>query len=128
MRTLFDLILADIVSWAAIGLLSLCCGYFWHKVKAIKLEIKHEREKQAAVQDGVLKVLRASIIAKCKYYQNQREVSIETLDSIRDLYGIYHSLGGNGLVTKLWEQLLLRCTSIQGLGENRNENNTKISY
>lgn len=75
-------VLSSVVTglWAAMGV--------WHK-------------KQQALENGVQALLRDRLIQSCEHYLDQGAVPVYGMENIDQMYSAYHTLGGNGAVTKL---------------------------
>lgn len=58
-----------------------------------------------AVKLGMQAMLRNSIIDKYNHYTEQKFIPIYGLDNITAMYEQYHALGGNGTITRLYEEL-----------------------
>ena len=68
--------------------------------------LRDERQRNAAVAEGVRALLRDRIIqAYNHYYSDYGYCPIYALENIEEMYNQYHALGGNGKITKLVEQL-----------------------
>lgn len=73
--------------------------------KQAREEAAKEREHDRALNDGVLALLRNSIIGQYNHYMEQGYIRIYALENALSMYEAYHSLGGNGTVTKLVDAL-----------------------
>lgn len=71
----------------------LCFGFRWmyRQFKAIKL--------------GMQAMLRNQIIEQYNHYTNKGYIPIYGLENVTALYDQYHTLGGNGTITHLYEEL-----------------------
>lgn len=59
------------------------------------------RRKQRALENGVQALLRDRIIRACEHYLEAGDIPVYGMENIDNMYGAYHTLGGNGAVTKL---------------------------
>ncbi len=64
--------------------------------------IKRER----ALQEGVKNLLRGKLIDYYEKYSEKGVCPIYAKESVRRSYEAYHELGGNGVITKLYEELM----------------------
>ena len=56
---------------------------------------------------GLCSLLRSEIIKHHEKYMEKEWIAVYALDNINKMYDAYHSLGGNGTVTKLVEDIRL---------------------
>lgn len=84
-----------IILWAVIGILSL-------GVARAVLEIK----KQSALRQGVRAILRDRILTTYNYFRKKGNVPFTAVENMSNMYSAYHSLGGNGPITKVYKQFL----------------------
>lgn len=63
------------------------------------------RKKQRALETGVQALLRDRIIQACEHYLDKGALPVYGLENIENMYKAYHTLGGNGAVTKLVEEV-----------------------
>lgn len=59
-----------------------------------------------ALKDGLLSLLRAEIIRSHEKYTKREYCPIYAEDAITKAYNAYHALGGNGTITKLYNELM----------------------
>ena len=59
------------------------------------------RKKQKALEHGVQALLRSQIIQTCEHYLDAGDIPLYGLENIENMYSAYHTLGGNGAVTKM---------------------------
>ena len=62
--------------------------------------------KVKAVANGMLACLRADMIAYHSRYMKQGYCPIYAKDAIEKCYQAYHDLGGNGTITKIYNDLM----------------------
>lgn len=79
---------------ALFGLLSSVVAALW-----TALVVWHR--KQLALENGVQALLRDRIIQSCEHYLDKGTVPVYGMENIDQMYSAYHTLGGNGAVTKL---------------------------
>lgn len=68
--------------------------------------LRSGRAKNKAVQDGLQCLLRAEIIRQHEKYTERNYCPIYAKDALRRAYEAYHSLGGNGVVTDLYNDII----------------------
>ena len=83
----------------AIGILGFVCGVLVKRAKKA-------REEEAAMRAGFVSLLRTHIIQECDKCTERGYVHLHNLDNVHDMYATYHSLGGNGTVTKMVDDLM----------------------
>lgn len=78
-------------------------------LKKIYNEFKHSIEDNKVMKQGLVALLHNSLFRNCSDYINQGEISASELDNLEELYTSYHTLGGNGTGTALYE----RCKNLK---------------
>ena len=58
-----------------------------------------------STQDGMKCLLRAEIIRDHSHYMEKGYIPIYAMENVLESYAAYHSLGGNGTITKMVEEL-----------------------
>ena len=58
-----------------------------------------------STQDGMKCLLRAEIIRDHSHYMEKGYIPIYAMENVLESYAVYHSLGGNGTITKMVEEL-----------------------
>ena len=71
--------------------------------RAAKEEHEHESK---AIRDGLCAVLRDRIIQSATCHEEKGFISFRDMENMSLMYKAYHNLGGNGLVTKVYEEML----------------------
>lgn len=74
--------------------------------KLLRDQLAEEREKNAAIAEGVQSLLRESIVGNYNRYQDRGFCPIYAKESIKRVYKAYHNLGGNDVATELYGKLL----------------------
>lgn len=69
-------------------------------------EIAALKKDVAAMKEGVLSILRDSIITMHDRQMDARNLPLYMRDALEHSYNAYHALGGNGTVAALYEDLL----------------------
>lgn len=67
---------------------------------------KSGRAKNKAMQDGLQCLLRAEIIRQHEKYTERDYCPIYAKDALRCEYEAYHLLGGNGVITDLYNDII----------------------
>lgn len=87
-------------------------------VKTISGRVKRQQAENQALRDGMRSLLRAQIISSCEKAMLDGWCGARLRDTISDLYGSYHALGGNGTVTSLVQQAMQLPAIEPGKGEH----------
>lgn len=66
---------------------------------------KAQAAQQNALKDGILALLHDRIYAECAAAESQGCISVDGLRNLEYLYIPYHTLGGNGTGTVLYERV-----------------------
>ena len=64
------------------------------------------KKKNKALENGMLSLLRAEIIRQHDKYTDRQCCPIYAKDALEKAYASYHSLGGNGTITKLYNDTM----------------------
>ncbi len=62
--------------------------------------------KYGAVQEGLQSLLRAEIIRQNEKYIERGYCPVYAKDALRRVYEAYHALGGNGVMTDLYNEVI----------------------
>lgn len=81
-----------------LGVGSYVMRVLWKKAKDYSAE-------QESLRYGVLALLRNSLIRNYNDYMSRGYVPLYAMESIEIMYKAYKSLGGNGAVTKLYQEI-----------------------
>ena len=73
--------------------------------KRLSQKIHKQIEDQKSLRDGTQALLRNEIIHSYDKYIEQQWVPIYAMENVLEMYKAYHSLGGNGTITKLVNEL-----------------------
>ena len=82
--------------------------------------ISKEREEQQALRDGMKSLLMRQIQMDCEHAIADAVCSVPSKKTIGAMYDSYHALGGNGIITALYEQTI-KLPTVKG-GETHDEN------
>lgn len=78
---------------------------------AERIEREKRDEESRIIRNGITAVLRDRIVQTYMYYENIGYLPLKERENIYMMYVAYHDLGGNGLVTQLYNELNeLPCT------------------
>lgn len=90
------------LEWLFGVVIAFLSGYCRH----LSTVIKKEKKEQRALRDGMRSLLRGKIIEDCEKSIAKGYCSAMDKATIDDMYEAYHSLGGNGTVSALHNQLM----------------------
>lgn len=72
----------------------------------LRAERKGENmEREAGLKEGMVCLLRVSLIDDHTKYMGLGEISTHGYENFQAMYEAYSKLGGNGLVTHMWEDI-----------------------
>lgn len=93
----WDDIVTQILLWLVTGMLGVVIG----KITAAS---KADKDERRALYDGVRALLRSAIMSA--HHEAMRDGFISTTDRevMERAYTAYHSLGGNGVATRLYDE------------------------
>lgn len=89
------------VEWLFGGLAGVMLFWWRYAVR----RFMRERARQTALEAGIRALLRERMIALFRECESRATVSLEEMEIFEGMYQAYHSLGGNGTVTRLRERL-----------------------
>ena len=64
------------------------------------------RKAVKALKDGLLSLLRAEIIRSHDKYMKKGFCPLYAKDALEKAYNAYHGLGGNGAMTRIYEEII----------------------
>lgn len=67
---------------------------------------KRASDREKAIEEGLQSLLRAEIIRANDKYQGQGFCPVYAKEALRRAYEAYHTLGGNDVATKLYEDVM----------------------
>lgn len=92
------------------AVVTLFVGYIGIKIKQREEEKEKqekERKKEAeAIKQGIRAVLRDRILQAYNHFSRIGKIHIEELENISNMYIAYHNLGGNGVITSIYNRVL----------------------
>ena len=74
--------------------------------KRLSGQVKKEREEQQALRDGMRSLLMRQIQIDCENAIKEAACPVPVKQSITAMYDSYHALGGNGVITELYNQTI----------------------
>ena len=74
-------------------------------------------KREKAMQEGVKCLLRSELIDYHEKYVERGSCPLYVKESTRRIYEAYHELGGNGVITKLYQDLMALAESKKGEGK-----------
>lgn len=93
--------MADLVQTLIPCLLTLVSGACGWLLKSHKREAARDR----AMETGLRTLLRAELLEIHAKYRPVGDIPLEVMEEADRVYQAYHSLGGNGTGTKIYEEL-----------------------
>lgn len=89
----------------AMSLLAALIGLVYRRVLLIKKQAedkkKEDEQQNKALCDAMKAIMRDRIRQSCKVHLKNGRVYSDDLDSLIELYGAYHALGGNSTTTEI---------------------------
>lgn len=67
--------------------------------------LKEQKKDRDANSKGTMLLLRVQLIEYHDKYMQLKEIPSYAYDNFCEMYNAYHSLGGNGMVTKMYEEI-----------------------
>lgn len=64
------------------------------------------KNKNKSLENGMLSLLRAEIIRQHDKYTDRKYCPIYAKDALEKAYNAYHNLGGNGTITKIYNDTI----------------------
>ena len=103
MADIFELAAEWWIKWV-LGILgsSILAGFrYLHKRQ------KKQEARQKALEDGMVAMLRDRIVQAYYHYHARNTITLHGLENVKGMYAAYKALGGNGVVDRLMEDLLV---------------------
>lgn len=76
-------------------------------LKSVITTVKQQSKEIELLKCANLATLNYHLFAECERVLEQKEITINDLEKIKRLYYAYHNLGGNGIGTKLYGDVLV---------------------
>lgn len=88
----------DILLKTYVVLLPIALGY-------IISQLQKQRKTREANSRGTMLILRVHLIEYHAKYMEAGEIPAYAYQNFVEMYGAYHELGGNGMITKMYEEI-----------------------
>lgn len=89
------------------AIVSCCVSFFLGgALTFVSAKLKGAMKREKALQDGVQSLLRNQLIEYHDKYTERGFCPIYAKESARRCYEAYHELGGNGVITKLYNDIM----------------------
>ena len=75
-------------------------------LKNINKQMKSEKVRNQAIENGVRDMLRLTILDNYERCKQEGKISVARKDAIDSAYNSYHALGGNGTITRVHEEIM----------------------
>lgn len=75
-------------------------------VGAVIKNIKGSHRKQKAIMSGLQSMLRGEIVKQHEKYTERGYAPVYAKDALTRQYESYHDLGGNGVITELYHEIM----------------------
>lgn len=92
-----------ILTTAITAIVSAICGAL---AGALIKGFKDTHKKNAAIKGGLQSLLRGEIIKQHEKYTERGFCPVYAKDALRRQYESYHELGGNGVITELYHEIM----------------------
>ena len=67
--------------------------------------LQQQKKDRDANSKGTMLLLRVQLIEYHDKYMREREIPSYAYDNFSEMYKAYHALGGNGMITKMYEEI-----------------------
>lgn len=94
-----------IVKYWVEWLFGIIMAAFGLALKLISKKLKHAQAENEALKEGMKAILRDRLTQSHDYYIEKGECPLHALDNMMSMYNAYHTLGGNGAVTQMMEEI-----------------------
>lgn len=113
-QLLFSAAVQLVMAPILVAILKRMLGSWFDKMNAKREEVREERAKadeetknwRAAVTAGLRSILRAELVSEHRKAQEQGYCDLETKEYVERTYHAYHKLGGNGIGTHLYDEIV----------------------
>ena len=103
-------IILTVISWALTSILGAVAAYFAAKWRTERKKKQDEKAAQETREDaqtqGMRSILRGEIIRSHDKYIERGYCPIYAKEALQSQYDAYHQLGGNGVITKLFHDVM----------------------
>ncbi len=112
------IIITSVVSWTVTFVLGGLTAFLKRKYDKLIKRNEEIANREKAVENGLQSLLRNQIIEYHDKYTERGYCPIYAKEAARRCYESYHALGGNGVITKLYNDIM-------ALPEEENEKNRR---
>lgn len=67
--------------------------------------LQNQKKDRDANSKGTMLLLRVQLIEYHDKYMKQGDIPSYAYENFMEMYGAYHELGGNGMITKMYEEI-----------------------
>ncbi len=67
--------------------------------------LQNQKKDRDANSRGTMLLLRVQLIEYHDKYMKQGDIPSYAYENFTEMYGAYHELGGNGMITKMYEEI-----------------------
>ena len=75
-------------------------------MRKLSKNLKQEKERNQAIEDGVRDILRMQILDTYEKCSAAGKITVSRKDAIDSAYRSYHALGGNGTITQVHNEIM----------------------
>ena len=91
--------------WVEVGFGLVVTG-FGIVLKSIGRQMKVEKTRNQAIENGGRDMLRLTILDNYERCKQAGKISVARKDAVDSAYKSYHALGGNGTITRVHEEIM----------------------
>lgn len=99
-------VLMMVIQWVVTAILGAVAAYFGAKSKARKKKDEEISKREEARDAGIRNLLRHDILMIHDKHEELGYCTIDIKEAVSDSYDAYHTLGGNGIVTKIYNDIM----------------------
>lgn len=88
------------------ALASALCGYLISTLRNKRKKDKEEKDRLEKIEHGLMVLTRSDLLRLYDIFSRKGYCSISIKSSIEEEYNAYHELGGNGIATQMYEEIL----------------------
>ncbi len=99
-------IVLTVLQWIITAALGAVAAFFGTRLKMRKKRDEEAKERDEALIAGMRNLLRHDIIQIHKEFIELGYCPIDMKEALDDSYRAYHALGGNGIITKIYQDVM----------------------
>lgn len=103
---LIELILTESKPLFGSGLVPIAMALLTYVMKKLSAEIQKIKSEFNAIKEGIISILYNKLKKACELVIQDGYTTTADLRAIQEIYDSYHDLGGNGIGTKLYDDVL----------------------